>query len=70
MSVAIALHNIKRVELGHGPSRGISNAITIELFGDGESHDITVFGLPDHIADALAEGIRAAGNAVAPEVPE
>lgn len=63
MSVHIYMHDIDRVELSSPVSRGVSNAMAIGFYGEMERHEITIFGLPDHIADALAEGIRAASKA-------
>ena len=65
MSAYISLHRIRGLYISHGPTRDNANAISIRFDGrDGcEVSEVTIFDLPDHIADALAAGIRAASEA-------
>ena len=65
MSAYISLHRISGVRISHGPTRDNANALSIQFvrMDNYEAHEVTLYDLPDHIADALAAGIRAASEA-------
>jgi hypothetical protein len=64
MTTSLSMHNATNVTT-RGVSRGNANAITLTVHTDGLwgslPHEITIFDLPTHIADALEELLGSGG---------